>query len=296
VQNPAATLVIVTKDRKEELGRALDSCLRQVADFEILVIDDGSSDGTEAFVRANYPDVRVVRSKESRGLIVRRNEGARVASGEILISIDDDAEFSSADTLQSILGEFSDPSIAAVAIPFVDVQRNNHVKQKAPASGIWITNQFIGTAYAIRKEAFLAVGGFRDFLFHQEEEGDLCIRLLERGYYVRLSNAAPIFHYESPRRSLERINIYGQRNLMLFAWYNVPFPEFFVHLVGTIWNGLIWGARHRSFAYRLRGTFRGFAAIAHQLTTRSPVSRHTYWRYRRLKKRGPIPLSSLTGK
>ena len=289
--------MIVTRDRKEELGRALDSCVRQVGEFEILVMDDGSSDGTDAFVRANYPRAKVVRGGESRGYIICRNDAATLATGEIIISIDDDAEFSWPDVIATVLNEFCDDAVAAVAIPFIDARTDGKLKQKSPdAPGIWITNQFIGTACAIRKEAFLHVGGYRDFLFHQEEEGDLCIRLLERGLYVRLSNAKPILHHESRRRIIERINVYGQRNLMLFAWYNVPFPEFLFHLFVTIWNGLIWGLRHQTFRYRLRGTLSGLAAIIREFRSRAPVSRRTYWLYRQLKKHGPLRLEPLIEK
>jgi glycosyltransferase involved in cell wall biosynthesis len=290
-----ATIVITTKNRRSDLQRALDSCLPQTAKPEILVIDDGSTDGTAEFVKSNYPAVRIVRSEKTLGLIAQRNNAARLAESDIIISIDDDSAFSKDDIVAETLEQFSDPRIVAVAIPFVNINRDRVLlRQAAPdSSEIWITNEFTGTAYAIRRDIFREAGGFRSFLFHQEEEGDLCIRLLERGYFVRLGSSAPIHHFESAHRSSERINVYGQRNLILFAWHNVPFPELLAHFSVTTFKGLFWGLRHGSFLFRVKGTFVGTGAIFREFCKRAPVSRKIYWLYRHLKKRGPLPLSNV---
>jgi len=288
-----ATIVIITRNRKQDLCRALESCVRQTRAVDILVLDDGSTDGTEAYVRDRFPSVRLVRFKESRGYIVARNVAARLALGDVIISIDDDAEFSAPSIVETVLGELDDPRIAAVAMPFVDVNRSKELKQRAPdGNATWITNEFIGTAHAIRKAIFRKIGGYREVLFHQGEEGDLCIRLLEQGWVVKLGTSAPVLHYRSPIRSNERINVFAQRNLILFAWHNVPMPEFPVHLVTTLFNGLRWGLRHRTFGFRLRGAWLGALAIAREFPCRAPVSRGTYWYYRRLKKRGPMRFSN----
>jgi GT2 family glycosyltransferase len=286
-----ATIVITTRNRKQDLCRALESCLRQTATAEVLVLDDGSTDGTSAHVKKHFPSVRLVRFEESRGYIAARNEAARLAAGDVLISIDDDAEFSQPDIVDAVLSEMDDPRIAAVAMPFVNEDSNKELKQRAPDGNVtWITNQFIGTAHAIRKDVFSKIGGYREVLFHQGEEGDLCIRLLQKGWVVRLGASSPILHHRSPIRSHERINVFGQRNLILFAWHNVPTPEFFPHLVMTVLNGLRWGLRNGTLGFRLRGTGSGMLAIAHEFTRRAPISRGTYWLYRRLKQRGPIRL------
>ncbi len=287
----SATVVITTRNRKQDLRRAIVSSLNQTFGAEVLIVDDGSTDGTAEMVRAEFPSVRLERHHHSLGLVVRRNQAVLLAEGEIIFSIDDDAEFSQPDIIAGVLKEFSEPRIAAVAIPFINVCADDVIKQKAPdADYVWITNEFIGTAHAIRKVVFLQAGGYRDAFVHQGEEGDLCIRLLEGGYFVRVGSSAPIYHHESSHRSQQRMNVYGQRNLILFAWQNVPLPELILHLPVTIMLGLFWGLRNACLRFRIRGTVDGLVAIYRQRLSRAPVSRRTYKLYRQLKKRGPRTL------
>src|SRR5581483_7389816 len=100
-----ATVVISTKNRLEDLRRALRSCLSQSAGPAILVIDDGSSDGTSEAVRQEFPSVRLVREEVSKGYIVERNRGAALATTDVIVSIDDDAEFVSPNTVAQALAE-----------------------------------------------------------------------------------------------------------------------------------------------------------------------------------------------
>jgi glycosyltransferase involved in cell wall biosynthesis len=286
-----ATVVISTKNRRDDLRRALLSCLKQTAAPEILVIDDGSSDGTSDMVRREFPSVRLVRDEASKGLIVQRNQGARLAKTAVIVSIDDDAEFISPNTVAQTLLEFGDPKIAAVAVPFVNVNYGPEVRQCAPsAAGIFVKESFTGTAHALMRETFLAVGGYRDVLFHQGEEEDLCIRLLDAGYFTRLGTADPINHYESPKRDWRRMDVYGARNKILFSWYNVPLCYLPLHLPAATLNRLLFGLRARRPLNAIRGLLMGFAACIRRPGDRHPVRAQTYRLFRRLRRSSGMPL------
>jgi hypothetical protein len=69
-----ASVVIATKDRKEELHRAISSAIRQTESVEIVVVDDGSVDGTSEMVRSEFPQVGLDRTPISLGQAARRNE------------------------------------------------------------------------------------------------------------------------------------------------------------------------------------------------------------------------------
>lgn len=288
-----ATVVVVTRNRKDDLRTAVQSALGQSADPEVMVIDDGSSDGSSDMIRSEFAAVKLIRHEDSQGYIVRRNEGARLAAGDAVFSIDDDAAFTSPRTVEQTLREFDGPCIGAVAIPFVEPRKGTEVMQRAPGDATWVTDCFVGTAHAVRRDVFLKLGGYRERLVHQGEERDFCIRLLDAGYVVRLGTADPIHHYESPRRDFSRMDYYGRRNDVLFAWHYVPMPHLPVHLAGTLVNAVrsSWraGRLSRMAAGSLAGITDGFA----HPRDRRPVSTSVYRLHRRLKKGGPALLDSL---
>jgi hypothetical protein len=127
------------------------------------------------------------------------------------------------------------------------------------------------------------------------EEGDLCLRLLNRGYVVRAGTADPIEHFESPLRNSALADYCGRRNDLLFAWHNVPLPDLPLHLAGTTINGLISAARAPNSGSALRGILAGAAAIGRGSCERQPVSRSIYRLQRRLKKTGPLLLDTIEG-
>jgi len=287
------TVVITTRNRKDSLRTALQSVLTQTAKPEVLVIDDASTDGTAEMVRGEFPTVRLDQSPQALGLIVQRNRGASLANGDIIFSIDDDAAFSTPHVIEQTLAEFEHDRVGAVAIPFINVNKENQLLQRAPGDqGIFVVHSYIGTAHALRRDLFLRLGGYREYLFHQGEEQDYCVRMLQAGYVVRLGRADPIHHFESPRRDFRRMDLYGQRNLVLYVWHNVPWPYFPVHLMVTSVRGLSLGVRVGRPWRAIQGQAMGYASMIHEWSQRRPISREIY-RLGRLIKHHPVPLTQI---
>jgi len=289
-----ATVVITTKNRKDDLLRAIDSALRQSAKPEVLVMDDGSTDDTLAVVSQNFPTVRLHRSEKSLGLIVQRNRAARLAKNPIIFSIDDDAIFSTPSVVENTLAEFGHPRVGAVAIPFVNVNQSPAVLQRAPKpDAIYATHNFIGTAHALRRDLFLGLEGYREMLVHQHEEEDYCIRLLGAGYITRCGNADPIHHFESPRRNWQRMDYYGSRNNVLYAWHNVPLPYLVAHLGVTTAKTLAYQLEPDRLWTRVRGVTAAYGMACAARSKRQPVATPVYRLIREIKTRGPLPLSEI---
>ncbi len=291
---PRATIVISTRNRVDDLRTTLASIRGQTEPVEVIILDDGSTDGTDDMIRRDYPEVRLIRSQKSLGYIVRRNEGARLATTPFVISLDDDAALTSPGTVSRTLAEFDHPRIGAVAMPFVNVRQDSMIRCRAPdRDKPWVLEGFIGTAHALRRDLFLSLGGYREVLFHQGEEQDFCIRLLQAGYVVRAGSAAPIHHYQSPARSRKRMVVYAARNSVLYGWHNVPWMRLPVHLAGSIFRLVQFGIRVRHPIWVLEGILRGFGVAAKEVQARRPVSPRTYRLLRFLRRHGAVPLPDI---
>lgn len=289
-----ATIVISTRNRVDELRAALASVVLQSVACEVIVLDDASTDGTAEMVHAEFPQVRLDRSEECKGLIVQRNRGARLATGDVIFSLDDDATFTTPDVVAQTIAGFDDERVGAVAIPYMDVNKDNVIRQRAPdREAVWVSDRFIGTAHAVRREVFLEVGGYREFFVHQGEEGDFCLRMLGRGRVVRLGNSDPIHHFESPKRDMSRMDFYGRRNDILFTTLNVPMPWLVPHLIMTMLNGWFWACRAGRFRHMCRGMLTGLADSVRWHHSRTPVPGSVYRLHRRLKTCGPLPLEEI---
>ena len=288
-----ATIVITTRNRRDDLCRAIESALGQTVPVNVLVIDDHSSDGTVDAVRQRYPNVHVESRPTAAGCIVRRNEAARIATSDYIFSIDDDAVFSTPRVVEQTLGDFdADPRIAAVAIPCIDIVKSDQLRQPLPdRRGVYVTSEYIGTAHAVRRDLFLKLGGYREMLVHQGEERDFCVRLLDAGYFVRLGTADPIHHFESPMRDLRRRDRLGQRNNVLYAWHNAPAIDLPVHLLGTTFKTLRFGVRYGTPIRTAHHVAIGYWDCIRFASTRLPVSRAAWRLNRSLRKAGAMPLN-----
>jgi GT2 family glycosyltransferase len=240
--------------------------------------------------------VRVHREPDPVGLIVARNRAARLAGAPVVVSLDDDAEFADGGTIRQTLEDLAVPGIGAVAIPHVDVDRpGGDWAPRAPdREAVWVTAVYVGTAHAVRRDVFLALGGYRGDFFHQGEEADLCLRMLDAGWWVRLGRArAPIRHHVSPRRDLRRQEVYGRRNELLHVWRNVPSPWAAPYLVGYAGKGLLRALRARRAGWALRGIASGVAAVARDLGGRRPVGRPAMRVDRRLRRESAVRLEDV---
>ena len=171
------SIVIPLYNNGKEVARALHSVLHQtVAEFEVLVVNDGSTDGGEAIARAmNDKRIRVIDQK-NKGVSAARNRGVAEARGELVAFLDADDEWKS-DFLETII-RLSDnfPQCSLFATHYSFMEPNGTIRvpilRRIPP-GIWegvLKNYFDTAAHsdppvwssavAVKKSALLTVGGF----------------------------------------------------------------------------------------------------------------------------------------
>jgi glycosyltransferase involved in cell wall biosynthesis len=280
------SIVIVTRDRRQLVGRAISSALAQRPECEVLVVDDGSTDGTTTAVQAEFPTVRVERSGVSLGPSAQRNRAAQLASSDVVVMLDDDAYFASERTVAQTLGEFDHPQVAVVAMPFVNVRRSNEVMQRAPrGTGAYVAGVFVAAAAAYRRDVYCAVGGYAGDLRRAGEEGDLTLRLLAEGYVVRLGRADPVIHEEAALAKTPTVHYLSARNGLLFAWRNVPTRYLALRMTAVSGRALLVAYRGRQTRAALHGLVAGAAGL--RRAQRRPVPLGAYRLARNLISQGP---------
>lgn len=232
------TIVITTKDRKDDLLKAISSAISQnYPYFEILVFEDGGSDNAIDYIKSKIDDKRVTYhfEKKSIGLINARNKAAQIARGEIIISIDDDAVFSTNNIISTIVNAFKfNDKIAAIAIPHKDVLYDNRTFNfisDLNHNEFKIVSNFIGTSHAIKKDIFLNLGGYPTNFLRQEEEIYFSLELLKNNFFVATIKCDFILHYESPKRNLKTIFYYWSRNYFLTSYRFYPLKNFMLNCI-----------------------------------------------------------------
>jgi glycosyltransferase involved in cell wall biosynthesis len=285
------TVVVVSRDRREELRRALQSVTRQSLDCELIVVDDGSADGTADLVRDEFPTALLYSHRESAGPMSRRTEAVAAARTEIVVSLDDDAWFRSTDTLAEIVESFDEggPQIGAVALPASD----DPVRLTTERGVVRVTGLFRGGAAAFRRAAFLEAGGFRPLLRITGGERDLALRLLDAGYLIRVAwLSAPLGHRPSATRDVRERDRMGRRNDLLIGWLDVPATSLPGYLARMLTHALSLAVRSKRPGAMARGVVEGMAACLAYRSLRDPVTRSTY-RLSRVLTGHAVPLETV---
>jgi len=164
---PEVSIIIPTHNRANLIGRAIQSVLDQTyRDFQLIVVDDASADGTEGVVRAfNDNTIQYIRHMMNRGANSARNTGIENAKGEYIAFLDDDDEWlpEYLDQMISYL-EAKDRSIGLVYCSFYRIDSDTSVvlnirkqqkKQRKEGSSIGFPSRWV-----VRKKVFEKAGMF----------------------------------------------------------------------------------------------------------------------------------------
>lgn len=277
-QAPRVSVIVCTRNGGHTLPACLDSITRlDYPDFEVIVVDDGSTDDIAAIV-ARHPGVRCIR-QDPRGLGVARNTGAAAAGGEILAYTDDDCVVDPS-WLIHLTRAFDRPEIGAAGgpnIPPAPVNRSQACVTASPGGPAHVlltdtTAEHIpGCNMAIRRSAFDDVGGFLPGYHEAGDDVDFCWRLLEKGFVIAFSAAAMVWHN---RRSTVRAFLrqqagYGKAEALLMSLHSSRFGQ----LGGARWRGIVYQTALRHLTHHASRIYSGvFGSASYQAIYGGPVS------------------------
>jgi glycosyltransferase involved in cell wall biosynthesis len=217
------SVIIPAKDAEQTLGGCLQALLHQDNlqfghDYEVLVVDDGSTDQT-AEIAESYP-VRVIRQAND-GPATARNRAVRSAMGSLLAFTDADCA-PSPDWLLKLIHPFNDPEIVGVKgayrthqtalVPrFVQLEYEYKDARMRGLPSIDFIDTF---SAAYRKDVFLQNNGFDEsFKNPAVEDIELSFRLARKGYHMAFEPDATVFHQHD--RNLAE---YLHRKYMIGFW------------------------------------------------------------------------------
>ncbi len=231
------TIGITTRDRPHALRRCLHSIAAVLgAGHEILIFDDASDEPVETQLPDDRwgLDARVIRDDRRVGYIVGRNAMVAQARHPLVLLLDDDAMLLGADAVSRACGVLEhDPGVAAIAFAQAEGDGRPWHERMQPGRGQAPSRvpSFIGFAHLLRRDVFLALGGYRaSFVFYGEEK-DYCLRLLSAGHHVVYLPDARIAHVpDAGGRDERRYVRYVIRNDCLSSLYNEPWPMVVVGL------------------------------------------------------------------
>jgi N-acetylglucosaminyl-diphospho-decaprenol L-rhamnosyltransferase len=198
-------------DGGEHLARALESLRAQTVEVETVVVDNGSSDGSDRMVAERFPEVRLLRLDRNLGFGAALNRGVDAYPGGPIVLLNNDAAAeprfvealvdglgTGVDSVAGVLVQERDTSLIDSAGVVADRTLMGfdhlHGEPITAAGSAPVPLGPTGGAALYRRDAFLAVGGFDERIFLYYEDLDLALRLAARGGACRLAPEARALH------------------------------------------------------------------------------------------------------
>lgn len=263
------SIVIPTWNGKDILAQFLPSvfcaCEQYAGRTEVVIIDDGSTDGTLDFLKENFKQARIVHLDKNHGYGYACNEGVSRAQYDLIVLLNNDVEVRK-DFLAYLAPYFEDSAVFAVRIRVFPYEQMNEIESGAlKPKTVWIRGEFklgfisypakktclvsetphgafafsVGAgAFAIDKQKWLALGGF-DNLYQPfyAEETDIAYRALKRGWKIPYEPRSIVYHKGegftiTKAKPSWYIRLIGERNRYFLVWKNLTGIEYTVlHII-----------------------------------------------------------------
>jgi GT2 family glycosyltransferase len=230
--DPRVGVVMITYNRREEALRSVGRLLALPEKPPVVVVDNGSSDGTAAALRAAHPDAEVIASPTNLGA-VGRNLGVDRLDTPYVAFCDDDTWWDpgSLRAAADALDDHPDVAVLTARIlvepggredPIVPELRDSPVPPSRPGLPGPALGSFLAGASVLRRSAFLDCGGFSDRLWLGGEEELLAVDLATAGWELCYLASLTVHHEASRLRDPSKRRRDGLRNTLWFVWLRRP--------------------------------------------------------------------------
>ena len=242
---PRVSVIVCSYNGGRTLGDCLEAlCQIDYPDYEVIVVDDGSTDATPA-VASEY-DVRLIRT-ENRGLSSARNTGLMAATGEIVAYTDDDA-YPDSHWLTYLAAMFQRTNHAGIGGPNIPPGGEGLIADcvaNAPGGPVHVllddelAEHIPGCNMSFRRERLIEIGGFDPRYRVAGDDVDICWRLQERGWTIAFSPPSVVWHHRrnSIRGYWKQQQGYGKAETLL----EQKWPERFNAVGNVRWAGRLYG-------------------------------------------------------
>jgi GT2 family glycosyltransferase len=257
-------VVILNWNGQKLLEQFLPSVVQFSKNADIYVADNASTDDSIAFIKINFPTVKIIQNKENYGFAQGYNEALKQVNAAIFALVNSDIEVTE-NWLQPIIETFTNkPNVAVIQPKILDFKNKNFFEYAGAAGGfidkygypfcrgrIFETlekdeNQYddnyeifwaSGACFFIRSTVFNEMNGFdADFFAHQEEI-DLCWRIFNKGYKIEYNSNSVVYHVGGATLNAgnPQKTFLNFRNSLLMLIKNLPksklFPILFIRLL-----------------------------------------------------------------
>lgn len=261
-----ASIIILNWNGKDLLAQGLPSVIEAVRmdgrPHEILVVDNGSNDGSVYFVQTNFPQVRILALPSNLGFAEGNNAGVQAAKHDIVVLLNNDMVVDPG-FLKPLLEGFGTKTFAVSSQIFLqnpEIRREETGKttatfrrgmvdyshclldQKGLSRPYYPAFWAGGGSSAFHRERFLRLGGFQALYSPAYvEDTDLSYQAWKLGWEVLFASASVVYHKHrassSRRFTSQELQILIQRNQFLFIWKNIrDWRLLLSHCVYLPWN------------------------------------------------------------
>jgi GT2 family glycosyltransferase len=295
--SPAAPLVSVISlahNRRFYVAELLAALQRQTyPNFEVILVDNASTDGTAAMVRREHPEVKLIESGGNLGMVAY-NLGFEAALGEFILVMDDDGLPGSYEWIALVVQRFkANPRLGAVCctVRMRDTGRlaGDSPQFAAEADGPdgYPGVAFNGTGAGLRAAALNEVGLYPVPFNITFLELHLCTRLLDAAWQVRHFPEIEVWHSRPSGSSMPPLSYHGLRNYYWYVWQLYPWPQVVgetLHHLGS--TARLVGRKDLPAGRCLRVTFDALRGAGQSFRGRRPISTQTLRYMRRVRRHG----------